>query len=147
MIVKPIQTEYNGYKFRSRLEARWAVVFDKLGLEWYYENEGYEIEGIGNYLPDFEVVTKDGKHTWFIEVKGNRSDVMGLRKAKAMDNVVIESIEPTYMGCLVFGKLNFMKDGPLDVRHQMLSVPRNDFNKAIRAGRKARFEFGETPII
>lgn len=25
-----IQTEYNGYLFRSRLEARWAVFFDAL---------------------------------------------------------------------------------------------------------------------
>lgn len=26
--MKAIETEYNGYKFRSRLEARWAVFFD-----------------------------------------------------------------------------------------------------------------------
>jgi hypothetical protein len=26
--VKAIETQYNGYRFRSRLEARWAVFFD-----------------------------------------------------------------------------------------------------------------------
>ena len=31
--IKPIETIYNGYRFRSRLEARWAVLFDALGVE------------------------------------------------------------------------------------------------------------------
>lgn len=35
-----IQTEYNGYLFRSRLEARWAVFFDAMGIEYEYEPEG-----------------------------------------------------------------------------------------------------------
>ena len=30
--IKAIQTEYNGYLFRSRLEARWAVFFDACGV-------------------------------------------------------------------------------------------------------------------
>jgi len=30
--IKPIETIYNGYKFRSRLEARWAV-FEPVILE------------------------------------------------------------------------------------------------------------------
>lgn len=49
---RAIETEYRGYKFRSRLEARWAVAFDKLGLEWTYEEEGFELPS-GRYLPDF----------------------------------------------------------------------------------------------
>lgn len=49
---KPIQTHYNGYYFRSRVEARWAVFFDTLGVRYEYEPEGYEIDGI-KYLPDF----------------------------------------------------------------------------------------------
>ena len=36
-MIKAVQTEYNGYKFRSRLEARWAVFFDTLGIEYEYE--------------------------------------------------------------------------------------------------------------
>lgn len=48
----PIETTYDGYKFRSRLEARWAVFFDLLGIKWEYEKEGYKTP-FGNYLPDF----------------------------------------------------------------------------------------------
>jgi hypothetical protein len=29
-----IPTRYKGYHFRSRLEARWAVFFDALGIKW-----------------------------------------------------------------------------------------------------------------
>lgn len=50
--IKAIETVYKGYRFRSRLEARWAVFFDALGVEWEYEKEGFEFEGI-RYLPDF----------------------------------------------------------------------------------------------
>ena len=50
--IKAIETEYKGYRFRSRLEARWAVFFDALGIKWEYEIEGYNIFGEG-YLPDF----------------------------------------------------------------------------------------------
>lgn len=52
--IKPIETIYNGYRFRSRLEARWAVFFDALGIKYEYEKEGYELES-GRYLPDFWV--------------------------------------------------------------------------------------------
>lgn len=53
-MIKPIETKYGGCKFRSRLEARWAVFFDKFGIEWSYEHEGYDLgPGIGYYLPDF----------------------------------------------------------------------------------------------
>lgn len=53
MTIKAIETVYNGYRFRSRLEARWAVFFDALGIKYIYEKEGYELDGLGRYLPDF----------------------------------------------------------------------------------------------
>lgn len=49
---KPIQTRYAGCHFRSRLEARYAVFFDRLGIQWEYEPEGYATPD-GWYLPDF----------------------------------------------------------------------------------------------
>ena len=52
-VIKPIETRYKGYRFRSRLEARWAVFFDALGIEWEYEPEGYDLGDAGWYLPDF----------------------------------------------------------------------------------------------
>lgn len=63
MTIQAIETNYKGCRFRSRLEARWAVFFDTMGVEWHYEAEGYELpdrllvldratDGI-KYLPDF----------------------------------------------------------------------------------------------
>jgi hypothetical protein len=52
MTIKPIETKYQGYRFRSRLEARWAVFFDMLSIKWEYEKEGFNLDGV-YYLPDF----------------------------------------------------------------------------------------------
>lgn len=52
-MIKAIETRYKGYRFRSRLEARWAVFFDTLGLKWEYEKEGFDLGQRGYYLPDF----------------------------------------------------------------------------------------------
>lgn len=49
---RSIETRYQGYRFRSRLEARWAVFFDAMGIPWQYEAEGYHTSR-GPYLPDF----------------------------------------------------------------------------------------------
>ena len=68
MIMQAIETSYKGYKFRSRLEARWAVFFDRLGVAWEYEPEGFVLEGGVHYLPDFRIRTKEGVNFWY-EVK------------------------------------------------------------------------------
>jgi len=52
-MVKAIETRFKGYRFRSRLEARYAVLFDALGMEWEYEPEGFDLGEAGWYLPDF----------------------------------------------------------------------------------------------
>lgn len=59
-----IPTSYRGCRFRSRLEARWAVLFDHMGIGWMYEPEGFVVGG-RPYLPDF--LLECG--TW-VEVKG-----------------------------------------------------------------------------
>lgn len=64
-MIKAIETVYKGYRFRSRLEARWAVFFDALGIEWEYEPEGFELGEVGRYLPDFRLT----KHGCYIEIK------------------------------------------------------------------------------
>lgn len=53
MEIKAIETVYKGYRFRSRLEAKWAFYFDVLGVEWLYEAEGFDLGPLGYYLPDF----------------------------------------------------------------------------------------------
>lgn len=51
--MKAIETKYKGYRFRSRLEARWAVFFDHMKIKFEYEPEGYELGNGERYLPDF----------------------------------------------------------------------------------------------
>jgi len=64
--IKAIETNYKGYKFRSRLEARWAVFFDTAEIAWEYEPEGYILSDGTKYLPDFYLPTEE----MFVEVKG-----------------------------------------------------------------------------
>jgi len=67
-MIKAIETVYRGYRFRSRLEARWAVFFDSMGLKFEYEPEGFVLPSGRWYLPDFRVKTPQGKDCWY-EVK------------------------------------------------------------------------------
>lgn len=64
--IKPIETLYKGCRFRSRLEARWAVFFDSIGIEWEYEPEGFKLPNGENYLPDFYLP----KLNSYAEIKG-----------------------------------------------------------------------------
>ena len=63
--IKAIETEYNGYRFRSRLEARWAVFFDTGHLVYEYEPEGFQLKNGTKYLPDFYLPDLDV----YVEVK------------------------------------------------------------------------------
>lgn len=76
MEIKAIQTEYKGYRFRSRLEARWALFFDACGVEYEYEPEGYHLGNGLVYLPDFLLRGIDGRSEGdlFVEVKGKMAD-------------------------------------------------------------------------
>lgn len=67
-MIKAIETKYKGYRFRSRLEARWAIVFDELEIEWQYEPEGFKLSSGEWYLPDFRV--KWGPFKAWVEIKG-----------------------------------------------------------------------------
>lgn len=65
------ETRYAGHRFRSRLEARWAVFFDTLKIPYQYEPEGFRWanmeHGTMSWLPDFHLPRS---HTW-VEVKGD----------------------------------------------------------------------------
>lgn len=75
--IKAMETMYNGYRFRSRLEARWAVFFDVAGIEYQYEPEGFELSDGSCYLPDFylpKVGGRAGNNGIYIEVKGEMTE-------------------------------------------------------------------------
>jgi len=65
--MKALETDYNGIKFRSRLEARWAVLFDALYLEYNYEPECFVLSDGSKYTPDFFIP----KYNLYIEIKPN----------------------------------------------------------------------------
>jgi hypothetical protein len=70
-MLKAIETSYKGYRFRSRLEARWAVFFDHIwSVKWEYEKEGYDLGNGIMYLPDFWIpLYGTDKCGNFIEIK------------------------------------------------------------------------------
>lgn len=74
--IKPIETYYNGYRFRSRLEARWAVFFDSGHIPYEYEPEGYRLQDGTLYLPDFYLP----ELSMHVEVKRDTAD--GIEEVK-----------------------------------------------------------------
>jgi hypothetical protein len=52
-MIRSLQTNYLGFRFRSRVEARWCVFFKKMGIEFEYETQGFDLGSAGRYLPDF----------------------------------------------------------------------------------------------
>lgn len=88
-MIKAIETVYNGYRFRSRLEARWAVFFDTLGIEYRYEQEGFDLGAVGWYLPDFWLP----RYNMWIEVKPVQPSFIEAKKcrklAEGLDNDVL----------------------------------------------------------
>lgn len=66
-LIRAIETNYRGFKFKSRLEARWAIFFDALDIKWEYELEGYKLSDGQWYLPDFYLPYFNGGV--YVEVK------------------------------------------------------------------------------
>jgi hypothetical protein len=69
--LQAIETAYSGCRFRSRLEARWAVFFGVLGVRYHYEPQGFDLGGVlGAYLPDFWLPPQSGFRGGYVEIKG-----------------------------------------------------------------------------
>jgi len=119
--LKAIETVYSGCKFRSRLEARWAVFFNFLGINWEYEPEGYSLEKVGGYLPDFWLPEME----CFFEVKGPAPTEYDVLKAKQL------SIESGYIVILASGQIStkIISVGKAD-----WEWPSNGFNLSLFAG-------------
>ena len=88
--IKAIETVYNGYRFRSRLEARWAVFFDALNIPYEYEPEGFCLSDGTFYLPDFYLPEQK---EWF-EVKG----IMSEEDKQKIERFIEDTQMPTAVG-------------------------------------------------
>jgi hypothetical protein len=130
---QPIQTHYAGYHFRSRLEARWAVFFDNLGIKWQYEPQGYTVGPAKRpYLPDFFLPDLQAA----VEVKGEQSrlnlDLLAdsLEGAREAHSVLIlgpipaEAVTTTPTHLLVYRAFDIRSEPHL---HQML----RDYGQAV----------------
>lgn len=168
--IKPIETRYKGYRFRSRLEARWAVCFDALGLTWEYESEGYRL-ATGNYLPDFWFPRPNKpKQGQFVEIKPHQ--IPSQHEVELCIDLAQSSSKHVMIYCgdpMRFTMIFICKDGKHFVTNGKKQQSRDDQDHdsanlirclamdqgidaspdAIRfaqvAARGARFEFGETP--
>jgi hypothetical protein len=91
--MKVLPTKYRGVTYRSRAEARWAVVFDQVGWTYWYEPETFRLP-CGNYLPDFYLPQVNA----FFEVKGLAPTAFESRRAKqlceGLETVVVVSCGP-----------------------------------------------------
>lgn len=137
--IKPIETIYHGRKFRSRLEARWAVFLDDIGANWEYEPEGYNLGDGLYYLPDFlvhNVVFKRGEptHNLFIEVKGVLS-YEDLNKIDAFKGPLCDDY--TYLNPIVaFGQIPIVDSiceigSYVDKRYDWERTPLFSFNNVL----------------
>lgn len=151
-MIKAIETSYKGYRFRSRLEARWAVFFDALGLEWDYELEGFDLGAPhGYYLPDFFIKGNSHYGPW-IEIKGTEPTGAEIDKL----DVLCES-HGAY-GLIIWGtpgeeefyavhKEGGIYDGtdignPLSEFLYLWNAPTEFIDSAYAKSRAARFEHG-----
>ena len=98
--IKPIETIYNGYKFRSRLEARWAVFFDHAGIAYEYEPEGFTSDG-ECYLPDFYLP----RANVYVEVKPNMESLLDSQRKIA--RCITGETELGEKGLLVLGQIPY----------------------------------------
>jgi hypothetical protein len=102
-----IPTAYKGINFRSRLEAKYAVMFDELGWRWEYEP--IDLKG---WIPDFVI---EGVKPIYVEVKPifKFDESLGAEIANAL-------------------ALKWEDDYPGDFPHEALivgaSLPQNNFS-------------------
>jgi hypothetical protein len=168
MTVKAIETRYKGYRFRSRLEARWAVFFDAFPLRWEYEPEGYDLGAAGYYLPDFYLPDLNGGT--FVEVKPD-DDCLDEYEGKFLTlteqtgkNLLLAVGVPDQRSYLFFEPTNihgsrvheacfqkkYLPPRLHDGKPRLFIYPGDieydaDCRGEIEAARSARFEHGETP--
>lgn len=92
--IRAVETEYHGRRFRSRLEARWAVFLDAIDVRWEYEHEGFELPDGGRYLPDFWLPGQEA----YLEVKPEKGVLNGPEGAKVQSFSAAQPL-PIYVVC------------------------------------------------
>jgi hypothetical protein len=162
-MIQPIETQYKGYRFRSRLEARWAIFFDSMNLLWEYEPEGYILEDGTRYLPDFYLP----ELSCYAEVKPDRFTRDEFIKASRLPKLcllldfapanrpyyvvgLVDSTYQDYMSCNEYGRVIFEMSLYKRRLWFILGECYEDYStlatgRSVIKARSARFEYGEQP--
>ena len=164
--IQAIETFYKGCRFRSRLEARWAVFFEAAHVPWIYEKEGFRLTNGAVYLPDFWIplpshLMDAGGVGWgyWLEVKGSTPTNEEKEKCRLLaegTGHVVFLVEGA-PGCTKTWK--WQRDGSLacdgqgnteDPEFSLFRIFSGGESpvlacNAIDAALSARFEHGETP--
>lgn len=101
-MIQAIETVYNGYRFRSRLEARWAVFFDAAGIKYQYEPEGFQVDfgdEVVRYLPDFYLPDFD----CYAEVKPTKDKLY--EESNKLGCMIDFGASPISRGLLILGQI------------------------------------------
>ena len=161
--MKAIETTYRGWKFRSRLEARWAVFFDALRIAWEYEPEGFEFADGERYLPDFflpgfciggiYVEVKPFEQAFEKAHKFSREGKKSILLAHGTPSwgayTFLKHTGDELIDCSAAFKSKYLPGGINAREYRLYISPEtcdpNHYavNHAIVAARSARFEFGE----
>lgn len=89
--IPSIATPYGGAMFRSRLEARYAVMLDALGVRWQFEAEGFNTSA-GYYLPDLYI---PAANLW-LEIKPEHPTAEEVEKCRALAEGVPGAVRLLY---------------------------------------------------
>jgi len=156
--IKSIETEYKGYRFRSRSEARWAIYFDAIGIKYRYEFDGCVLPSGSQYLPDFyfpeydafgevkpDNFEKDERHDEFVLSTGKTlllfvgppSEDYNYQIWKEGDNGDVRKLEGRAFADHIMGKYGIMYYGNV----YAIDYPKLAYG--IKQANGARFEFGE----
>jgi len=146
-MAKAIETVYKDFRFRSRLEARWAVFFDYMLIDWKYEVEGFTFGDGSCYLPDFYIPALQV----FVEIKSHLPTYDETDRAyklwKSGRPIIVLPGAPWESQTRIWA--GFV-EGPTEMRLRLFanlisgleSVRWRDL--AAIAAKQARFEFGES---
>ncbi len=106
--IQAVPTFCKGYTFRSRLEARWAALFDLCGWPWEYEPADFN-----GWFPDFLLRGMKANRV-FAEVKPIAERCLELEeridRSGCPDECLIVGICPTLSGSWMDCRLGWLRD-------------------------------------
>lgn len=128
MAARSLNTIYNGQVFRSRTEARFALVFDLLKIKWHFEAESWLLPS-GPYLPDFYL-----PHLrYWVEVKPNadsvalkKCDELAIHSERSVLLMCMEDLTPPAERVKYPGAWLSLPSGEMDTEYWLCQCPRCD---------------------